>query len=377
MSIKTTAINKANVAVTMQSGKVGNVRYVQRNGETYVRAAYNKSKASTVSDGQMLQRFKFASMNILWPIFEDKLVGAFSKKESNQSDYNAFSKVNLGKNYVFLTKDMVSLGNCVALPVMISDGRLKSIGYTVGGDLGDELISDIETTLSIGATTTVGALATNLIQHNDNLKQGDELSFIGLVQGGTAEEPTVELVSSRIKLDPRSSVLCKDLIGFAYTTDDETLGVEHLRPGCYGYFHSRRDAKGFKISSQTLYNFNEAMIASLTSDEAYADAVASYNVVADESWVRPGDSEGDEPFDAEKVLISLKVKNNTGGTVKIDNGEAGVTAEKLIEKGSSATITAIAASGYSFEKWSDGSTAAERLIVASAAGEFTASFIED
>ena len=50
MSIRTTAINKANVAVTMQSGKVGNVRYIQRNGETYVRAAYNKSKVSTVSD---------------------------------------------------------------------------------------------------------------------------------------------------------------------------------------------------------------------------------------------------------------------------------------------------------------------------------------
>ena len=370
MSIKTTAINKANVAVTMQSGKVGNVRYVQRNGETYVRAAYNKSKASTVSDNQMLQRFKFASMNILWPIFEDKLVGAFSKKESNQSDYNAFSKANIGKSYVYLTKDMVDEGNCIALPVVISDGRLKSIEYAMTDD---KLVTNIRCTMGIGDTTTVGMLTSNLLAQNDNLKQGDELSFIGLVQGGSAAEPTVSMVASRIKLDPHSSTLCKNLVGFAHTSG-AYLACANLTAGCYGYFHSRKDAKGFKISSQQLCNYNEQMITLMTSDAAFNTAVESYNVVADESWVRPGDDEGDEPFTPSTVQITLNVTGQTGGTVKINDGPAGTTASQIVNKGSSVTLTASPASGYNFSKWSDGNTSLTRVIVADADASFTATF---
>ena len=40
--MKTKAISKYNVAVTVQSGKVGNVRYVQKGGHTYVRSAANR-----------------------------------------------------------------------------------------------------------------------------------------------------------------------------------------------------------------------------------------------------------------------------------------------------------------------------------------------
>ena len=50
MSIKTTAINKANVAVTMQSGKIGNVRYVQRSGETYHLSIINYQLSSFCPD---------------------------------------------------------------------------------------------------------------------------------------------------------------------------------------------------------------------------------------------------------------------------------------------------------------------------------------
>ena len=45
--MKTKAISKYNTAVTIQSGRVGNVRYVQKGGRTYVRSAANRVDANS------------------------------------------------------------------------------------------------------------------------------------------------------------------------------------------------------------------------------------------------------------------------------------------------------------------------------------------
>ena len=75
MALKTRAISKYNVAVNEQSGKVGNVRYFQKSGQTYVRAAHNRTDkgSNPRSDKQMRIRLKMVAMNIIFAILGNAL----------------------------------------------------------------------------------------------------------------------------------------------------------------------------------------------------------------------------------------------------------------------------------------------------------------
>ena len=120
------SFNKSNVAITQQSGKVGNVRFYQRKGETYVRSAHNAVTTNPRTDKQMRQRLQFVSRAVIWRTLKGKLTNAFTTKAGNQSDYNIFTKLNNGKG-VFFTKQQKAKGAQVIFPLQISEGSLPTI----------------------------------------------------------------------------------------------------------------------------------------------------------------------------------------------------------------------------------------------------------
>ena len=80
--MKNTSINRYNVAVVDQSGKVGTVRYYQKGGRTYVRSAANRvdSNSNPRSDGQMMTRLLYNSRNAMYRLLKGLLKGAFQFK---------------------------------------------------------------------------------------------------------------------------------------------------------------------------------------------------------------------------------------------------------------------------------------------------------
>ena len=87
------AINKHNSSVTYQSGRVGNVRYVEKGGETYTRSAFNSKKTNPRTRKQMLQRLRFRSLVNLYEALD--LMNCFAKV-GKQSDYNMYIRANQG-----------------------------------------------------------------------------------------------------------------------------------------------------------------------------------------------------------------------------------------------------------------------------------------
>ena len=71
----------------------------------------------------------------------------------------------------------------------------------------------------------------------------------------------------------------------------------------------------------------------------------------------------------EPIVYSYEVEDNSKGTLN-GNGQTGVaTLEIEAQEGDSITVTAVAAEGYVFYKWSDGVTDAKRVDVVSRAGK--------
>ncbi len=274
--MKTKAISKYNVAVTVQSGKVGNVRYYQKGGQTYVRSANNQVKNNPRTDAQMQQRLKFASLASLYKEFASiyLLRKAFSSKAPNQSDYNAFMQMNQGQG-VFFTKEQMQRGACIALPVTVSSGRLPQIFAHRDGS--NNLVSTIETgDLVLGADTTVEQVSKAIIANNRMFKNKDVITVIVVEQNiNNATTPAIPWVLvdfDKFILDTSSSNLFSEAYPDFTIATNKLAYLDFDSEGCYGFVHT----SGNKISNCVLTDANQTVRASYESDEAFENARDSY-----------------------------------------------------------------------------------------------------
>lgn len=269
------SFNKSNVVVTQQSAKVGNVRFYQRKGETYIRSAHNAVKSNPRTDKQMHQRLQFVSRAVIWRALKDKLKKAFTTKVGNQSDYNVFTMLNNGKG-VYFTKQQAAKGAQVIFPVQISDGSLPSIVTSMNrGQLKTNIAL---ASLVLDANTTIGEFANAVVAGNEDFNFGDVLIFVSVLQTVNGEGiPKIKGEFSGVKLikGDRRKVL-NVVPAEAFQNVDGCLGTApNLPVGCFAYLHTRSNSK-LDVSSQTLVSNNELLIAQYTSEEQYLLARDSY-----------------------------------------------------------------------------------------------------
>ena len=273
--MKTRAISKYNVAVTDQSGKVGNVRYYQQGGQTYVRAAHNSAVTNNRTDAQMQQRLKFASLSALYSQFAaiGALRGAFTRKEQNQSDFNAFIKVNQGRG-IYMTKEQKAAGCVVSFPVQISQGKLGKISATYKEE-GNIVKSDVQ----IGDITgdyTIGLISRAIIANNRGYRNGDRIVAIAATQDGDLSTPFVSVTFTKFTLDTKSEV---QLNTTEFSIEDGVLAIADIDFACcIGFVHT----SDRNVSDCTLLSANSEFIENFTSDDQWEDARNSYGTSTSE-----------------------------------------------------------------------------------------------
>lgn len=273
--MKTRAISKYNVAVTDQSGKVGNVRYYQQGGQTYVRAAHNSAVTNNRTDAQMQQRLKFASLSALYSQFAaiGALRGAFTRKEQNQSDFNAFIKVNQGRG-IYMTKEQKAAGCVVSFPVQISQGKLGKISATYKEE-GNIVKSDVQ----IGDITgdyTIGLISRAIIANNRGDRNGDRIVAIAATQDGDLSTPFVSVTFTKFTLDTKSEV---QLNTTEFSIEDGVLAIADIDFACcIGFVHT----SDRNVSDCTLLSANSEFIENFTSDDQWEDARNSYGTSTSE-----------------------------------------------------------------------------------------------
>lgn len=286
---------KGNMLLGMSRGSVGDVTFYRSGGSQRARAR-NRKPANPMTVRQQTQRAKFANaVKFHKQVTSNFFRFAYEDKKTNESDYNAFMRHNVG-NSGFIGAKASKIASWPALGLWeVTAGSLPEI--TVTADAEGSLFS---VDLGVkGNITTVGALSTALIALGDTWREGDILTVLlyrATAAGSlpTVDTETVHTASSsylQIILNSSDTTTLGSLVGnlgglgfimsvdpadgFGVNGDDAawaTAWTDDLIQ-C-AVIHSRNTAGGLLVSTQSMVaNKDKVITDALSEDGTYYNAV--------------------------------------------------------------------------------------------------------
>ena len=161
------------------NGSAGSLTFKQYAGQTVVSEKISVVKKSN-TPMQMRQRTKWGNVIQMYKGICPLINYGFESKPVGKSDYNMFMKVNMKGSDIYLTREEVAGGGCIAAPYQLTQGTLPSI-VTVGE--GDNARTDIKLgDLTIDAETLVKDFAIAVVSNNADYDFGDQISFFDVLQ---------------------------------------------------------------------------------------------------------------------------------------------------------------------------------------------------
>lgn len=266
-------------------GRVGGNVYYMNKGQNIARELA-PAVSNPRSEGQMEQRMRWANIvafyraNLPW-----MKRGAFESKKQTWSDYNAFVSANSGISPVFLTKDQAAQGGAVVAPYVVTKGSLPSVAL-IAQDTDEEFITDLYLgdDIDISSSTTAAALSAALLENNNGLREGDQLSFILNMQQSSEGTPYIVARYYEFIIDSTDNRTLADIglegvIGDDYNNEMNCLVVYEGSAVCgCAVIVSRTTGGEIKVSTQAMVLNSDATayLAGFTSDVAFQRAAASY-----------------------------------------------------------------------------------------------------
>ena len=259
------------------NGSAGSLTFKQYAGQTVVSEKISVVKRSN-TPMQMRQRTKWGNVIQMYKGICPLINYGFESKPVGKSDYNMFMKVNMKGSDIYLTREEVAGGGCIAAPYQLTQGTLPSI-VTVGE--GDNVRTDISLgDLTIDAETTVKDFAQAVVNNNADYDYGDQISFFDVLQRVNAVTgiPYCQFLATNVVLDKASEVKLLDMVSkYGFATVDGFLGhIEGEGAGVFAWVHSRKSSAKTLVSTQSLVNNNDEMIAEYSGDQAYKRSVKTY-----------------------------------------------------------------------------------------------------
>ena len=200
-----------------------------------------------------------------------------------------FMKANMKNSDIYLTREEVAGEACIAAPYQLTQGTLPSI-VIVGS--GDNARTDIKLgDLKIDANTLVKDFAVAVVSNNADYDFGDQISFFDVLQRVNAVTgiPYCQFLATNVVLDKASEVKLLDLVSkYGFATVDGFLGhIEGEGAGVFAWVHTRKSSAKTLVSTQSLINNNDEMIAEYSGNQAYKRSVDTYGG-ENSSFLTPG-----------------------------------------------------------------------------------------
>lgn len=260
--------------------RLGGAVIYQSNGQTLMRQLA-PSVSNPRTDAQMETRVKLANLVAFYRASAGWMRGAFEAKPANQSDYNAFVSANAANNNVWLTKTQVETGNAIVAPYVVSRGSLGEIVQTTEQNA---IFTNLYVgTLSIEETTNVNQLTAAILNNNNGLQEGDQLSIIQYIQNtATNGSYTITCRPYEVILSLSDSTLLSNYLPVDILTtsngDNAALGVlTSSFTGGAAFIISRTAGGRILVSTSSVtLTPNNTVYPAMTSDSQKSTAIRSY-----------------------------------------------------------------------------------------------------
>ena len=266
-----------NGLIRKMKGSAGQLTFKQVNGMTIVSEKVT-AVANPRTDAQMRTRTKFTNIVSMYRGIRPLLNYGFEAKPKTLSDYNMFVKVNMQRTPIYLTKQAVAGGACVATAYQISQGSLPAIVVT---GTGQNVKTDIRLGgESITSSTTVAQFSAAVVQNNADYRYGDQISFFLVKQlvNAATEIPYCQFSAAKVILDAANTETLASVTGGStgFKAVDGKLGHNGNDGDCaYTWVHSRKSVGRTLVSTQELLSAN-TLEAEYQGDAAYTLASTSY-----------------------------------------------------------------------------------------------------
>ena len=271
-------------------GRVGNMRFYERNGEI-IGVSLPNGIRNPKSPAQMKQRIKMNNILNMYKYIKGYLQQNFEGIIGNKNASSFFRSYNLMKTPVWLTKEQKESCKFVLAPYVVAQGRINSVGYEFRDGL---FVSDINVgDLEINDETEESILSSIICDSNEGWANNDTLQIILLKQKRirTSDEE-IELPKCNsyvVTLDKASRTKIDDIpvleslsnmSRFSLCSVDGKLAVRVEDSEEYTYafaaVHGRGQGRDKIVSSQQLCLSDNALYDSYCSKEAFDKAYESY-----------------------------------------------------------------------------------------------------
>ena len=238
---------------------------------------------------QMRQRTKWGNIVAMYKGIRPLINYGFENRPHNLTDYNMFMKVNAQQMPVYLTKQMIAAGACIAAPYQLTQGSLPAI---VTSGSGQNITTDIALgSDGITANTTVAQFSRTVVSNNADYKYGDQISYFIIKQkvNDETQVPYCQFQSCKVVLDASDDEKLWDVVlRNGFSAQDGCLGhAGNDGDSVFCWVHSRKSYGKILVSSQILVNANSAL-AEYTGELAYNLAASSYGDMKD-AFLSPED----------------------------------------------------------------------------------------
>ena len=271
-------------------GRVGNMRFYERNGEI-IGVSLPNGIRNPKSPAQMKQRIKMNNILNTYKYIKGYLQQNFEGIIGNKNASSFFRSYNLMKTPVWLTKAQKESYKFVLAPYVAAQGRINSVGYEFRdcAFISDINIGDFE----LNDQTEERVLSSIICGNNEGWTDNDTLQVILLRQKQVAsldEEITHPTCCSIIvSLDNASATKIGDIpvleslsnmSHFSLCNIDGKLAVRVSDTAEYTYafaiVHGRGQGRDKIVSSQQLCLSDTAFYDSYCGEEAFGKAYESY-----------------------------------------------------------------------------------------------------
>lgn len=238
---------------------------------------------------QMRQRTKWGNIVAMYKGIRPLINYGFENRPHNLTDYNMFMKVNAQQMPVYLTKQMIAAGACIAAPYQLTQGSLPAI---VTSGTGQNITTDIALgSDGITANTTVAQFSRTVVSNNADYKYGDQISYFIIKQkvNDETQVPYCQFQSCKVVLDASNDEKLWDVVlRNGFSAQDGCLGhAGNDGDSVFCWVHSRKSYGKILVSSQILVNAN-SVLAEYTGELAYNLAASSYGDMKD-AFLSPED----------------------------------------------------------------------------------------